>query len=248
MRPRVVGRVTAPAARELSGLVLARSGVFWAHNDSGDAPRLLALERDGRLRGEVAVTGAEHFDWEAIAARNRTLYIGDIGDNLAQRPEVVVYRVREPAPGVTSVAAERIALRYPDGAHDAEALLADPRTGALAIVTKDDGVVYAGRTGTLRRVASLRLGAITAGDISADGRVIALRSYDRAYVWTRRRGESLARALRRKPCVAATGLFAEGQGETLALTRDGRAFYTVPEGPNPPLRRYASATRMPDGS
>jgi hypothetical protein len=236
MRPRVVGRVTAPAARELSGLVLARSGVFWAHNDSGDAPRLLALERDGRLRGEVAVTGAEHFDWEAIAARNRTLYIGDIGDNLAQRSEVVVYRVREPAPGVTSVAAERIALRYPEGAHDAEALLADPRTGALTIVTKDDGAVYTGRP--LRRVATLRLGGITAGDISADGRVIALRTYDRAFTWTRRRGESLARALRRTPCVAATGLFAEGQGETLALTRDGRAFYTVPEGPNPRLRRY----------
>ena len=243
LRPRVVGRVTAPAARELSGLVLARSGVLWAHNDSGDAPRLIALGRDGRLRGEVAVTGAEHVDWEDIAARGRTLYIGDIGDNLAQRPEIVVYRVPEPAPGATSVAAERIALRYPDGAHDAEALLADPRTGSLAIVTKDfsgKAVVYTGRSGRLRRAATLTLGAITAGDISADGRVIALRSYDRAFVWTRRRGESLARALRREPCVAATGLLAEGQGETLALTRDGRAFYTVPEGPNPPLRRYAT--------
>ena len=238
----------------MSGLVLARSGVFWAHNDSGDVPRLIALGRDGRLRGEVAVTGAEHVDWEAIAARGRTLYIGDIGDNFAQRPEVVVYRVPEPAPGVTSVAAERIALRYPDGAHDAEALLVDPRTGSVAIVTKDfsgEARVYTGRT--LRRVATLRLGvgqAITAGDISADGRVIALRSYDRAFTWTRRRGESLARALRRKPCVAATGMLAEGQGETLALSRDGRAFYTLPEGPNPSLRRYAeaSATRLPDGS
>jgi hypothetical protein len=91
----------------------------------------------------------------------------------------------------------------------------------------------------LRRVATLELGvgqAITAGDVS--GRTIVLRSYDRAYVWTRRGSEPIARALKRKPCLAAANLAAEGQGEALALSRDGRAFWTVPEGPRPALRRY----------
>ena len=224
----------------------SRSGTFWTHNDSGDVPRVFALARDGRLLREVAITGAESIDWEDIAIRGRTLYVGDIGDNAAQRPEVVVYRFSEPPAGVASVAAERIPLRYPDGAHDAEALLVDPRGGSLAIVTKDYGGtagMYTGRSGTLRRAGTLRLGIgqpITAGDVSADGRVIALRSYDRAFVWTRRDGESLARALRRKPCVAKVDLLAEGQGETLALSRNGRAFYTVPEGPQPALRRYGA--------
>jgi len=243
LRVRVVGTVGAPAT-ELSGLVLARDGRFWTHADSGDAPRIFALARDGRLLAEVALAGAENVDWEDIAMRGRALYVGDIGDNAAQRPEIVVYRLDEPASGATSAAAERIALRYPDGAHDAEALLVDPRDGVLAIVTKDfrgASGVYVGRSGTLRLAASLELGvgqAITAGDVSADGRVIALRSYDRAFVWTRRDGESLARALRRQPCIAAANLIAEGQGEALALTRDGAAFYTVPEGAGPPLRRY----------
>jgi hypothetical protein len=31
-----------------------------------------------------------------------------------------------------------------------------------------------------------------------------------------------------------------GQGEALALTADGRAFLTVPEGGNPVIRRYAA--------
>jgi hypothetical protein len=238
--------VDAPAATELSGLVLSNSGVLWTLNDSGDTPRVFGLDRRGRLLREVAVSGAEAVDWEDIAVRGRTLYVGDIGDNGAQRPEVAVYRFGEPGPGITSVAAERIALRYPDGAHDAEALLVDPRSGAIVIVTKDvggeSGVYAATSGGNLRKRATLRLGLgqlVTAGDVSGDGRTIALRTYDRAFVWTRNGGESLARALVRAPCVADAELLDEGQGESLALTRDGRAFYTVPEGQQPVLRRYA---------
>ena len=48
-----------------------------------------------------------------------------------------VYRVPEPGPGSAPTApAARLTLRYPDGPHDAEALLVDPRGGTLAIVTK----------------------------------------------------------------------------------------------------------------
>jgi hypothetical protein len=245
LKAHTLGRVNAASATELSGLVLARSGVLWTLNDSGDSPRVFGLDRRGRLLREVAVTGAEAVDWEDIAIRGKTLYAGDIGDNLAQRPEVAVYRFGEPGPGVTSVAAERIALKYPDGAHDAEALLVDPRDGTVAIVTKDlggaSGVYTSTRGGSLKKRGTLKLGIgqlITAGDVSGDGRTIVLRSYDRAFVWTRGRKESLARALKRAPCSADADLLDEGQGESIALTRDGRAFYTVPEGPNPVLRRY----------
>jgi hypothetical protein len=230
----VLGRVGAPAA-EVSGLARSSAGGFWAHNDSGDAPRIFELARDGSVRREVTVGGAEHVDWEDIAIRGRTLYIGDIGDNLAQRPEVAVYRM-----GENSTTATKLTLRYPDGPHDAEALLVDPRDGTIVIVTKDLGGtagVYSGRR--LRKAATLELGlgqAITAGDAAAD--TIVLRSYDRAYVWIRRGKESITRALKRKPCVAGANLAAEGQGEALALSRDGRAFWTLSEGPRPPLRRY----------
>jgi hypothetical protein len=247
LRVTAVGTVDTPAATELSGLALSNSGVLWTLNDSGDAPRVFALDRKGRLLREVAVAGAEAVDWEDIAVRGRTLYVGDIGDNLGQRPEIAVYRFGEPGPGIASVAAERIALRYPDGAHDAEALLVDPRSGTIAIVTKDvggeSGVYIAARGGgELKKQGTLKLGLgqlVTAGDVSGDGRTIVLRTYDRAFVWTRNGGESLARALKRAPCVADAELLDEGQGESVALTRDGRAFYTVPEGPRPLLRRYA---------
>ncbi len=188
------------------------------------------------------------------------LLVGDIGDNLAQRPSVVVYRVPEPRAtvraGATTAVAARYELRYPDGPRDAEALLFDRATRAIVIVTKSLGGearVYSARrpssrqVTTLRHAGTIRLGpteAVTAGDVSGDGRTIALRTYAHAYVWQRRRGETVTAALRRAACRADADLGGEGQAEALALSRDGRAFVTVPEGPRPALRRYESSGRV----
>ena len=261
LRARITGEVATDTATELSGLALSQSqrGVLWTHNDSGDVPRVFAVTSSGRLLAELSVPGAQAQDWEDIAAGpgpggRPALYLADIGDNATERPEVVVYRVREPrvagGGGGATDPARALVLRYPDGAHDAEALLVSPTGGALFIVTKD----YSGRAGvyltkhprvgsttTLRRVGTVRLGAgdaVTAGDVSADGGTIAVRSYFRAFAWSRRRGESIAGALKRRPCLADADLFDEGQGESLALARNGRAFYTVPEGARPDIRRY----------
>ena len=75
------------------------------------------------------------------------LYIGDIGDNSEARSEIVVYRIPEPvvvpADATTTKAKPHLTdppevfrLRYPDGKHDAEALLVHPQTGHLYVVTK----------------------------------------------------------------------------------------------------------------
>jgi hypothetical protein len=260
---RATGRVDDPAARELSGLVASRTrrGVLWAHNDSGDAPRVLALRADGRLLGSFTVTGARAVDWEDIAAgpapggRGADLYAGDIGDNDAARATISVYRFPEPdarSGGGPTAPAAALELRYPDGAHDAEALLVDPLEGDLAVVTKelvgDAGVYVArarslrpGRSIILRRTGAVALGLgrlVTAGDVSPDGRTIALRSYDRLFVWRRPPGESLARTLGRAPCASPTVLD-EPQGEALALIAGGAAALTVTEGARPAVRRYA---------
>jgi hypothetical protein len=49
--------------------------------------------------------------------------------------------------------------------------------------------------------------------------------------------------LARTPCHGAVGLGGEGQGEALALSAHGSAFFTVPEGPHPAIRRYSAARR-----
>jgi len=249
LRAAVTGTVQTAEAPELSGLVLSRSqpGVLWTHNDSGDRARVFALRPNGSVLADLDVPGAEAVDWEDIAIRGKELYVGDIGDNNRERASVDVFRFAEPqVPATGSTApATRLTLRYPDGAHDAETLLVDPRSGDIVIVTKD----FSGRSGvyvshnsstTLRLAGHLNLGLgglATGGDVSADGRVIAIRTYGNVYAWRRASGTTLTAALRRKPCVSPTPL-REGQGESLALTRTGGAFYTVPEGVNAAIRRY----------
>jgi hypothetical protein len=255
LRVRDTGRVTDPSANELSGLVRSRSqaDLLWSHDDSGAGPLLFGLRADGRVATRPTVTGAQAEDWEDIGAGPGTdgrplLYIGDIGDNGSRRPAIDVYRVAEPRVGDAATApAAHLRLRYPDGAHDAEALLVDPLRGELVIVTKVLGAarayrasarLAAGSQTTLRAGPSINLSLVTAGDVSADGRVIVLRGYDRVAVWVRRGRERLTATLRRMPCLSPTSLVPEGQGEAIALDRRGTSFITVAEGSPAVLRHY----------
>jgi hypothetical protein len=259
LRVRSLGRVTAPDATELSGLALSATqpGVLWAHNDSGDRARVYALRTDGSLIASLDVPGAEATDWEDIAVGpGGDLLIADIGDNAAQRPAIDVYRVPEPrlADRATATApATRLRLTYPDGPHDAETLLADRRSGDIVVVTK----AFSGRSGvytaripargattgaTLRRAGTVELGVgglATGGDVSGDGRTIAVRTYTAVFAWPRRAGASLAATMTAgHPCAGQVRLGREGQGEALTLARDGRSFFTVPEGAAAMVRRY----------
>jgi hypothetical protein len=261
LRARIGGHVGDAAATELSGLVVSASqpGVLWAHNDSGDRARIFALRTDGSAIASLDVPGAQAVDWEDIAVGpGGDLLLADTGDNDAKRADVVVYRVAEPdlsAHPATTAPARAITLTYPDGAHDAETLLADRRTGEIVIVTKTlsghSGVYSARLSGGDRQGLRLRghvdfglAGLATAGDVSADGRIVAVRTYTDLSVWRRTPGTSIASTLvHGTRCISRTELGREGQGESLALTRAGRSFYTVPEGPSPPLRHYSSTLR-----
>ncbi|HHH30426.1 MAG TPA: hypothetical protein ENK57_19085, partial [Polyangiaceae bacterium] len=48
------------ALNEISGLAPSaiHEGMYWAHNDSGDVPRLFLLDADGTLSGEYALSNA----------------------------------------------------------------------------------------------------------------------------------------------------------------------------------------------
>lgn len=253
----VTGRVADRQLDELSGLVLSRTreGLLYSHEDSGAGPQVWGLRPDGSVAGGWTVPGAEAVDWEDMATGpapsggGAVLYLGDIGDNAAARPYVDVYRVPEPALGTGVTApAERLRLRYPDGPRDAETLLVDPRRGTLIIVAKalTGARAYSVPTSAFPGEAALRRGPevdvalATAGDVSADGRTVAVRGYTALAVWRRRGDEALTATLRRQPCSPPTALF-EGQGEALALNRNGTIARTVAEGSPAVLRRYRAA-------
>ncbi len=255
--PVQTGTVTDPQATELSGLTVghAQPDLLWSHNDSGDSARIFALRRDGTVLGRPAVTGAQAVDWEDIASGpapggGELIYAGDIGDNAASRSSVDVYRFPEPRPDAQATApAARLRLRYPDGAHDAEALLVDPLRHTLVIVTKSIGLARAysapdtlasGSLTTLRTGPRVPLPLVTAGDVSGDGHLIALRTYFRLYLWARRGREPLTAALARPATCVVVAPLNEGQGEAVALTRTGGAAYTTAEGTPAIIRRYGT--------
>lgn len=237
---------------ESSGLVIAetRRGsskpvTFVTTNDSGDAGRLYVVEAATGNTVRVVDWSEAPTDVEALApAGAGEVWVGDIGDNGSSRESIAVARV-----SLASGDAATYELVYPDGAHDAETLLADPRTQRLYVVTKSllGGAVYAApkrlrsdRANQLRRVEAVGSGVIgrlvTDGAFSADGRSIVLRTYTRA------------RVLRMPDwqMVDDVELPNQPQGEALALDRAGR-IYLSSEGKGQPILRIPAPPGLRGG-
>jgi hypothetical protein len=265
--PAQIATLEDRAIDESSGVVASRRnpGLFWTHNDSGDGPFVYAFDRAGHARGTFRVEGAKARDWEDIStgpgpeASRAYLYAGDIGDNEEKRESVTVYRFPEPevadadagstrqSPRPTATA-EAIRLKYPDGPHNAEALMVHPTTGDLYIVTKaaDAAGVYklaapfdASDTKTLTRIATLHgpgfFGAlVTGGDISPDGRRVALCDYASGYELTLPTdSKSFDDIWRQKPVMIPLG--APFVGESVCYRLDGAALLATSEGTPTPL-------------
>ncbi len=189
--------VRDPAITEASGLALSptHSGVIWTLNDSGNAPVLYAVDGRGATAGTVRLSGVPNQDWEAVAAwrdgaGQALLAVADIGDNGARRAEIEIDLLREPARlgRLRTPPLRRIRLRYPDGAADAEALLVDPRSQRMFVVTKGllrarilavPAAVYPGTASgvaTLEPVGAIGLQLATDGTVLPSG-VVLVRSY-----------------------------------------------------------------------
>ena len=148
--PGVALEIDDPRIDESSGLARSREhpGVLYTHNDAGNGPDLYAVDHDG-TRAVITVEDAEALDWEDMAStRDGRLWIGDIGDREGVRSTISVSVVPEPTPlTTTTVAATTYRFTYPDGPHDAEALLIDPRRFRIYVVTKapDGAGIYVAR-------------------------------------------------------------------------------------------------------
>lgn len=265
--PQKIATLADQSITESSGLVASRRnpGLFWTHNDSGAGPLLYAFDRTGKSAGAWQVAGATARDWEDIAAGPgpdagvNYLYVGDIGDNSLARFQVAVYRVPEPA--ITAADAESttaaprtlegavvIELKYPDGPHNAEALMVHPKTGDLYIVTKERRrpagiykltaakLVQTGAQ-TLTKVAELKMpsvveGMVTGGDISTDGKHLILCDYFGAYELTLANGQFDA-IWKETPLIVDLG--AREIGESICYSLDGNALYATSENLPTPL-------------
>ncbi|GAB7003154.1 hypothetical protein JCM18899A_06250 [Nocardioides sp. AN3] len=211
---------------ESSGLVALGTGLFVTTNDSGDSARVFTVDDRGRTVGVTTWSGHAH-DVEALAPDGPgEVWVGDIGDNRSSRDSIQVTHVPV-GRGDRHSDGPVYELTYPDGAHDAETLLAGP-DGRLYVVTKGflGGSVYAApplldadHANRLVRVADGLLPMATDGTVLPDGHHALIRGYAGAVLYT---FPDFGR-------VASVPLPAQPQGEGLAVAADG-ALYVSSEG------------------
>lgn len=241
--PRNLCEVRDQRLTEASGLAASRvrPGTFYTHNDGGHPPDLFAFNQQGNVVGVWRVADAENVDWEDMAVQEiggkSRVYLADIGDNTGRRTSVQVYQVEEPT-GRSELKAVRYDLRYPDGAHNAEAFFVDP-SGRFWIVTKakERAGVYVGEpvqdsVAVLRKIADLELEGpkdarlVTGAAISPDGKKVVVRTY--LGCWLYAAPQNFDDWPTVKPVPIPLGL--EFQGEAVTFDSAGKRILTCSEG------------------
>lgn len=242
--PHALGKLDNKEINEASGLVSSKIHPFllYTHNDSGGAPVIFMIDTLGSYKGKIHLTGVRNRDWEDIAigpGKNQDyIYVGDIGDNESYRDEIQLYRFPEPTvlEEEIIVQPEKITLKYPGGPMDAETLMVDPWSGDVFILSKRDTSNTLFRAPAdqldkgevlLEKIMKLPITVAVGGDISVDGKQIAIKNYWVIYYWKREEGESIPDAFKRKP--QQLPYKPEPQGEAIGFSSDGSRFYTLSE-------------------
>lgn len=263
--PVVIGSIKNPNVNESSGIAASRcrEGVFWTHNDSGDANLLFSFNGEGTDLGTFIVKDAENKDWEDIASyRDRTgqcfILIADIGNNGMGRAEFKVYKVPEPVVGPangeggvpkTTAPAEAIRFTYGDERYDAESLLVHPLTGDIYVVTKQlSGGASVFKVGNAddagRRIAAAKVGEIaaptlpaglfTGGDVSPDGMRVMVTDYFFGYELVLPDPRLPFDEIWEQP-LKKVDLGTRKQGESVCYTTDGKNIVAGSERAGSPL-------------
>lgn len=235
-----------PEINESSGIARsnAHPGWYYTHNDSGDSARFWKFDFSGKTEGPFAIPGAKAIDWEDMASATVEgkyyLYFGDIGDNPLQRKSIQVYRVEEPSgKGGPISKVDVFELKYPDGPHNAEALMVES-SGLITIVAKTartPAKVFtldapkSNEVNTLKEVGTVSVGGsleptklITGGDVSADGKFLVLRTYLGAFEYPLSNSPGWW-TITPKAVKTAN----EAQGEAIAYSLDGKELITTSE-------------------
>lgn len=262
----VVCTVDDPRAIDLSGLVATADGYVSIVDSQFDTDQVVIVYLDQACQ----VTRTLRYptpprDPEDLAvAPDGAIWVADIGDNInapQRRQTIALWRI--PPEGGPPVIHR---LTYPDGPHDAEALLfgAD---GSPVIVTKELGstsyvyqatrplepgtaegvplrlvgefhpVITGGPTDLIQVLESMVTGAATSPDRSR----VALRTYTAVYEWDVPDGDVVKAITTTIPRMLL--LNNEPQGEAIAYTVDGQSLLTVSDVAGPTqLLRYPRPT------
>ena len=247
---------------EASGVASSKNNpqLVWTHNDSGDLARIYGVGLDGSHLGQLRLSGAIALDWEDMCIGPGPekgvdyIYIGDIGDNFANRKKKRIHRLKEPiiepAKGnlpfdIKIKDFETIVFKYPDGNKDAEALMIDPSTKDIYILSKRESAVSVYRLpfpqSTTSVITAEKLGSltispeesyrrsdqITSADISRDGQMILIKTYYDVILINKSKNDLLTSILSSEQF--KLDYWRRSGGESVCWRWDQKGYYTIPE-------------------
>ena len=236
------GRIRAASIVETSGVVASRKfrDVLWVHNDSRQPAELFAVTEHGELIRRFRVPTAENRDWEDIALDlDNNLYILDNTSRSDPEHRNVIYILPEPDPyrDESVIPPRKISIRFPEGGFDCETIFVSqgkmyfvtkPWDGSLPRIYRCDDLENGGWAtfaGTLPLCTM-----VTGGDISADGRRIALSSYRALMIFEGLRSPEAL--LQSEPLISPLNAgqveAVSWKGDHLVLTNEQREIFWVP--------------------
>ena len=241
---------------EASGIAwsIKNPGTIWAHNDSGNTNELFLLEAEtGKTLCRFEVTGSINLDWEDMEVSTGPvdgesyIYIADTGDNYELRRNYTIYRfvepVYEPAFEGKSISLEnqvldRIRFDYPDGSHNTEAMLVDPTTKDIFLITKSDVVsmLYVvpypqpiNELFPIFKAGEFSFRRATAANSSTDGKKVIIKNREEIFYWEKTGDESMVELLSTTPKKAP--YLGEPIGEAICFDLENN-YFTLSEKPN----------------
>ena len=113
--PLVLKTILSNELKEISGITVVGEN-FWAITDKPKS-RVFKLDALGRILQTVNVSNADATDVEAVASDPDFIYLGDVGDNLGDRPQRKIIKIpitKIPAGNEVQVNGETIEFSFPN--------------------------------------------------------------------------------------------------------------------------------------
>lgn len=237
---------------EISGIdQSSQHDIIWCHNDSGGENIIFGLNSEGKTICKLNLVGINNRDWEDISYGKIDdkyyIFVGEIGDNNAVYPTKFIYYFEEPSVLETEINindVKKIEFRFPDKNYDCEALMFDPISRDLILITKrqtkekvyritypyntEEVITAEFMTETTIGVSNNMFSWVTAADISDDGKYILIKNYTNVYFWER--GDNLYETISKTGFdVSVYSQAQEPQGEAICFDSEANGFYTVSE-------------------
>ena len=259
-----MGLVQNDKIDEASGIASSRLNPYliWVHNDSGDFARIYAVAYDGTHLGVLRLPGEIAFDWEDMSIgpgpKDNTdyIYIGDIGNNFSRKSRSRIFRIEEPYidQGTTSFPfdikireTDKITFTLPDGNRDCEAMLVDPITRDIHLITKRESAPHIYTISypqsissivTAKLVGSISItplrphrmsDSIVSADMTRDGKMVIIKTAHNIYLINKKPSdpfESISDHIQLEQ-----DYIIEPQGEAVCWKWDQSGYFTLSEEP-----------------